>query len=69
MVIEPMKPKEAEVPVEWLVEVKIQGRGWLTVMASNKEEAEEKAWEAYHSGIELEQLEWEADDVYPQKVK
>jgi hypothetical protein len=69
VVIEPMKTKEAEVPVEWRVELDIKGMAYVTVMASTRTEAWVKAWEHYNSGLELEGLELEVDGAYPQKVK
>ena len=50
-------------PATWTVEAKIKGSAWLTVQASSKEEAEEKAWALYHDGTELDDLSWEVDDM------
>lgn len=56
------KKIRSEKPKEYTAHFAIKGVAWLTVTASSIEEAEEKAWAAYHAG-ELQDLEWDADDL------
>lgn len=58
-----MSDKKKAKQTEWTVECKIKGVGWLTVMATSKEEAEEAAWAAFHGGVEPQGVEWEVDDM------
>lgn len=54
-------------PVDWYVEVKTRGRGYLVVSAASPEEAEEAAWEAYHAGEEVLGQEWDAEEMVADK--
>lgn len=41
----------------------IRGQAWLRVKATSTEKAIEAGWSAYHSGEELQDVEWEVDKM------
>jgi len=63
------RTKRSAKPEEYVVNFEIKGHGWLTVQAHSIEEAEDKAWGAYHAGEELQDVEWEVDDLTISKAE
>lgn len=55
--------KRSAKPEEYTAHFSIKGVAWLTVQAHSLEEAEHAAWKAYHEGEELQDVEWEVDDL------